>query len=232
MKRLVILGAGGYAKEVLWIVNDINKVAPSFEFLGFIDPHAPRDRGRALYGGKVLGGWDDMPDSRGLHFACGIGAPDAREKECDEAERRGLTPVSVIHPSVIVADEVVIGEGTVISPNAVLAPSSRLGRHCSLNIGAVIGHDAQLGDFCVVSPGAQILGGARLEAKAFLGANSTVYLKAHMGTGSLLGANSFLMTNLGEGVSALGIPAKRFGTKPGAGICHNQEQKPRSRSQD
>ena len=223
MKQFVIIGAGGYAKEVMWITKDINKGAPTFDFPGFLDPLASGIAGRSLYGHPVFGGWDELPGCDELYFACGIGDPTSREKECIAAEARGLRPVSVIHPSVIVADEVTIGAGTVISPNSVLAPSCTLGRHCALNIGAVIGHDARLDDYCVISPGALVLGGAHLETKAFLGANSTVYLAVTMGESSLLGANSFLVTNLRAGTSALGIPATRLGAKPGAGICHNKE---------
>ena len=136
MKQLVIIGAGGYAKEVLWIAKDINNGVPTFDFLGFVDPLAGHIAGRSLYGHPVLGGWDELPRRDELYFACGIGDPTSRETECLAAEARGLRPVSVIHPSVIVADEVTIGEGTVISPNSVLAPSCTLGRHCALNVGA------------------------------------------------------------------------------------------------
>ena len=41
MKKLVIVGAGGHGRELLEWVYDINKIEPTWDFLGFIDdnPH-------------------------------------------------------------------------------------------------------------------------------------------------------------------------------------------------
>jgi len=227
LKKVLIVGAGGYAKEILWVLDDLNRCRLEFECVGFVDPQDPGKKGKVLSGRPILGGWADISPTPELHFACGIGAPDAREKECSAAQQLGLKPISLIHPSAVIATDAEIGEGSVLAPTSVVAPTSRLGRHCALNVGAIVGHDAVLGDYCVLSPGAIVLGNARLEEKVFLGANSTVYLGRRMGKGALLAANSFLMTNLGSGKSALGTPATQFSIKTGAGICTNQEKKGR-----
>jgi hypothetical protein len=61
LKKLIILGAGGYAQELLWTVDDINTVCPAWDFIGFIDPIRPGRKGELLYDRPVLGGWDDAP---------------------------------------------------------------------------------------------------------------------------------------------------------------------------
>ena len=225
MKKLIILGAGGYAQEVLWVVDDINSVCPAWDFIGFIDPNCPERKGQMHYDRPVLGGWDDAPGEGEFYFACGIGSPESRAKECLEAERRGYKPATLIHPSAITARHVQIGEGTIIGARCVLAPYAILGRHCALNIGVIVGHDSRMGDFCVLSPGSQLLGAAELSERVFLGANATVYLKRKVGLGSIIGANSFLLTNLGPGSSVIGVPAARFSVADGSGICTAQEEK-------
>lgn len=225
MKKIIILGAGGYAQEVLWVVDDINCVRPMWDFIGFIDPIDPGHKGQLHYDRPVLGGWDDVPRQEEIYFACGIGSPASRAKECLEAERRGYKAATLIHPSVIAARHVQIGEGTVIGARCVLAPYAILGRHCALNIGVTVGHDSRMGDFCVLSPGAQLLGAAELSERVFLGANATVYLKRKVGVGSIIGANSLLLTNLGPGSSVIGVPAVRFSAADGGGICTAQEEK-------
>lgn len=210
MKNIIILGAGGYAQEVLWVVDDINSVLPTWDFIGFIDPIDPGRKGQLHYDRQVLGGWDDVSRQEEIYFACGIGSPESRAKECFEGERRGYRPATLIHPSVIAARHVQIGEGTVIGARCVLAPYAILGRHCALNIGVTVGHDSRMGDFCVLSPGAQLLGAAELSERVFLGANATVYPKRKVGAGSIIAANSFLLTNLGPGLSVIGVPAARF----------------------
>jgi sugar O-acyltransferase (sialic acid O-acetyltransferase NeuD family) len=225
MKPIVILGSGGYAQELLWIIDDLNERQPEWEFLGFVDPGAPRRKGTMLYDRPVLGGFEVAPDlPPGVSFACGIGSPDVRRKECAAAESLGWKPATLIHPSVIRARNCEIGEGTIIGPGSVLAPNCRIGRHCAINIHVSVGHDAKLSDFVVLSPGARISGNVVVGSGAFLGTNASVFLGRKVGAGALLGANSFLVTNLAPGRSAIGVPAKPFGGSPGGGICSNQEK--------
>jgi sugar O-acyltransferase (sialic acid O-acetyltransferase NeuD family) len=210
LNQLIIIGAGGYAQEIVWIVDDINAQTSTWEILGYLDPHASARKGELHYDRPILGGWDDAPNSGLIHFACGIGTPASRASECAEAENRGYRPASLIHPSVIVARHVHVGEGTVIGAGCILAPYARLGRHCSLNLGVTVGHNSEIGDFCVLSPGAQLLGAAKLGDRVYLGANATVYQGRRVGTGSVVGANSFLLTNLGPNTSVVGVPAKKL----------------------
>lgn len=225
MRKLVIIGAGGYAQEVLWVIDDINRNQPTWEFLGFIDPKQPLRRGQSLYDRPILGGWNDLPYAEGIYFCCGIGDPAIRQKETTIAISKKLQPATVIHPTAILAKHVAVGEGTIIGPRCVLAPYSMVGRHCSLNIGVTVGHNSKTGDYCVLSPGAQLLGNAQLADGVFMGANSTVYLGRKVGPGSTIGANSFLLNNLGEMASVIGVPAAKFSIATGAGICTNQESK-------
>jgi sugar O-acyltransferase (sialic acid O-acetyltransferase NeuD family) len=226
MKPLVILGSGGYAQEILWIVDDINAITPTWDFLGFIDPGAPEKKGKSLYDRPVLGGFENAEGFPAeLFFACGIGLPGARLKECAEAERRGWQPATLLHPSVIVAKHVEIGPGTVIGAGSILAPYVSIGRHCGINLHVTVGHNSSVGDYCVLSPGARISGAAVLEEQVFIGTNATVYLRRRVGAGASVGANSFLLTNLSAGRSAIGVPASPFAAATGAGICSAQEGK-------
>lgn len=210
MRRLIILGAGGYAQELLWIVDDLNEQKPVWSFLGFVDPKGKAGNSSIYYDRPVLTGWPEIPSDDGIYFACGIGSPAARQFECEEAERRGYRPATLIHPSVIIARHVEIGAGTVIGAGSILAPYAKIGRHCSLNLGVTIGHNSLTGDYCVLSPGVQVLGAAQLGNGVFLGANATIYIKRKVGDGAIVGANSFLLTNLKAGSSAIGVPASQF----------------------
>jgi sugar O-acyltransferase (sialic acid O-acetyltransferase NeuD family) len=210
LDRLIILGAGGYAQELVWIVDDLNAQRPTWDLLGYVDPKSQKRAGDLHYDRRVLGNWDDAQADRAIYFACGIGDPAARARECTEAERRGYKPATLIHPSVIVAKHVSIGAGSVIGAGCILAPYAALGRHCALNLGVTVGHNTMIGDYSVLSPGVQLLGEAQLGERVFLGANATIYPGRIVGAGSIVGANSFLLTNLAAGKSAIGVPAKQF----------------------
>ena len=224
MKPIVVLGSGGYAQELLWIIDDINSVHPTWDFLGFVDPGAPQKRGQILYDRPILGGFVDTSElPADVLFACGIGTPTIRRKECTEAERRGWKPATLVHPTVTTARHVVLGTGTVVGPGSILAPYAKTGKHCAINLHVTLGHNSTLGDYCVLSPGARISGQAILEDDVFIGTNATVYIGKRVGSGASLGANSFLLTNLAPGRSAIGIPATGFTAATGAGTCSVRE---------
>jgi sugar O-acyltransferase (sialic acid O-acetyltransferase NeuD family) len=214
MKDIVIIGAGGYSQEIVWVADAINAAEMQWNILGYVDPAKPHRKGEMLYDRPILGGWEEFRPGRETFFCCGIGDPAARRKECDEAELRGFKPATLIHPSAILAKHVTIGEGCVLGPLVVMAPYSSLGRHAALNTGSVVGHNSEVGDFAVLCPYAQVLGGVTVGPLAYLSTHSTVNVRRKVGAGAVLGANSFLLTDLPARASAIGIPAKVFAKLP------------------
>jgi sugar O-acyltransferase (sialic acid O-acetyltransferase NeuD family) len=210
LKDLVIVGGGGYASEVLWAIDALNAVKPTWNFLGFIDSRPAEQRKKMIYDHEVLGGFEQAARlPAGISFSCAIGHVRIRKQECLAAEAAGWRPATLIHPSAIMAKHVALGDGTIVAPGAVLGPNLVIGRHCSINFHVSIGHDARVGDFCVISPGARVSGGAELGDEVFLGSNATVHPNVRLGSGSSLGANSFRVTDLPCGATALGVPARR-----------------------
>lgn len=192
-----------------WIVDDLNANGGEWNLLGFVDP---TDSGKKEhYGRPVLGGYEAVDSKHGqVFFACGIGTAAIRSKECRHAEAMGWQPAALVHPSVIRARFVSIGDGSAIGAGTVIAPYARIGRHCAVNVQCTIGHDSLVGDFSVISPGARILGRVILENGAFIGANASVHPGLRMGSGATLGANSFLLSDLAPDQSAAGVPARSF----------------------
>jgi sugar O-acyltransferase (sialic acid O-acetyltransferase NeuD family) len=208
-KPVVIIGAGGYAQEVAWVIDDLNSTHPEWDFLGFVDP--TESGRREHYGRPVLRGYEEAQSLCSQpFFACGMGTPSIRSKEAAYAENLGWQAATLIHPSVIRARCVSVEDGTVIGAGSVLAPYAQIGRHCAVNVQTTIGHDTSIGDFSVISPGARILGRVVLEDKVFIGANASVYPGRRVGCGATVGANSFLHTDLPAGQSALGVIARAF----------------------
>ena len=222
---LVIVGAGGYAQEVLWVLDDLNAVNPVWDFLGFIDPGHPEKVGQMHYDRPILGGYETVKRlPGGTQFVCGIGSARLRRKECDAIEAQGLAACpALIHPSVILARHVEIGAGTILGAGSIVAPNARVGRHCALNLHVTVGHDSHIGDYCVLSPGARVSGHAVIEDGVFVGSNATIYLGRRVGSGASVGANSFLLTDLRPGLSAIGIPARSFAQATEAGTCAVRE---------
>ncbi|ARS41660.1 transferase [Sphingobacteriaceae bacterium GW460-11-11-14-LB5] len=80
----------------------------------------------------------------------------------------------VIHSKAIVANDVIIGEGSVILAGAVIQSGALIGKHVVINANVTIDHDAIIGDFCSIYPNSYIGGGAVIGTGVSIDACSTV----------------------------------------------------------
>ncbi len=54
MKKIAIYGAGGFGREVAFLIDDINKVNLQYEFIGYFDDG--KEKGEIANSFPVLGG--------------------------------------------------------------------------------------------------------------------------------------------------------------------------------
>lgn len=162
MKKLVIVGCGGFGREVHDVVDAINAVAPTWELLGYVDD-APTQFNVDLVqarGSSVLGGMEvfrDLPDDTA--YVIGIGSSDVRRTIASSPLLAGRPAAVLVHPSTTFGFGNELGEGTVICAGVVITTNVRIGRHVLLNVHVVIGHDSVVGDFVTVNPSTGLSGG-------------------------------------------------------------------------
>ena len=161
--NIVVVGAGGFARETLDVIEAINSVGttPSWRVLGVADDHLSdvnlgrlRARGYAHIGGQS----ELLTTFRAAHYVVGIGSPAVRARVAEEYDLAGWHAATLIHPGAAVGSESTLGEGVVVCGGVQLSTNTRLGRHVHLNPGVIIGHDSVLDDFVSVNPGAVISG--------------------------------------------------------------------------
>lgn len=207
---LIIIGMGGFAPSVIWAINRINQVNPTFNIIGGCDDDAER-KGKEVYGYPVLGTPEEVAATLDTKpcFICTIGSDSStRAQVVERALALGWTPATVIEPSVLVAENVVIGEGTYVGPNSVLSPNVRIGSYTLIVQFNTIGHDATIGDYVQVFPGARILGGCELKEGATIGSNAVIAPYRTLGRYATLGANSFARKDVPDYTTMVGNPAK------------------------
>lgn len=211
-QRLVIVGAGGFGREVLDVVEAINddhlstRVVP-FEVVGFVDDGEPDPATLEPYGVPLLGGLselDRLPDDVG--YVVGIGSPSVRRK-IDERFWGRRCPV-LVHPSATMGRAVTLGPGSVVCPGVRLTNNIRAGRHVHLNLNTTIGHDARLGDYVTVSPLVAVSGYASLGDEAMIGSGAVINPGAVVGAGATVGSGAVVLGEVPAGVVAVGVPAR------------------------
>ena len=211
-KDIVILGAGGFAREVAFLVDDINRAStePPWNLLGYIDAAPPAE---AAFNGKYpIVGDDDYLISLGreIYAVPGIGTPDIIRRLHEKfRSRTHIRFPNLIHPNVVMdRDRIRLGEGNVICANCVLTTDIVLGDGNILNLACTVGHEMVIGNYCVFNPGANLSGGVTIEDGCLVGTGATVLQYLRVGAGAKVGAGAVVTKDVPPGATVVGVPAR------------------------
>ena len=212
MTELVIYGAGGLAREVAFLAEEItaHPEAPDFEVLGYLtdDPEAEGD---AVGTRRVLGGAEWF-DGREGPTACviAIGTPRHLAAISAKLKARGdVTFPNLIHPGTIWDRErIAMGEGNIVTAGSIFTTDIRIGSFNVFNLGSTYGHDTVVGDCCVVNPGCSVSGNVTLEGENLVGTGARVLQQLTLGRGATVGSGAVATKDVPPGDVVVGIPAK------------------------
>jgi len=214
MQKVAILGAGGLARDALFVFLESNKHSPQWDVLGFIDEN-PKNHGVILCDLPVLGGfeWFAHVNPKEVKVICAIGNNESRKKVAEKARNLNLDFCTVVSPSAVISSYVEYGKGVVICAGNVIAPQVKIGNHVYVNLACTLGHDAVLHDFVNVAPGSNVSGNVTLEQGVQVGTGCAIIPSVTIGKWSTIGAGSTVINDIPPYSVAVGTPAKVVKTK-------------------
>lgn len=196
-KDIIVIGAGGFGREVLWTLERINEKEPLWNILGFADDD-PKLAGKHVEGYPVLGSIEQADrDYPGAAVFIGLGDNALREKLYRRL--RGHDFPILVDPSADVAAASDIRHGTFIGPRAVVSVGTKIGKLVIVNARAGVGHDSTLGDFSQVSPGASLSGHTTIGDSAFIATNACTAPGVKIGNGAKIAAGTPVYSNVADG---------------------------------
>ncbi|WP_030482954.1 NeuD/PglB/VioB family sugar acetyltransferase [Nocardioides aequoreus] len=212
-RPLVVIGAGGFGREVLELVDDVNAAttSPAWEVVGVLDDGEVDAALLSRLGTTHLGPVSVLPtlDAEVRHVIA-VGGCSARAAIDARCVGWGRTAATLVHPSAVVGRRSVeVGEGSVLCAYASATTNIRLGRHVHLNPHASVGHDSVLGDHTTVTPQAGIAGAVTLGARVFVGTGAIVGPGLTVGDDVLVGAGAVVVRDVEPGATVAGVPARR-----------------------
>lgn len=211
--NLVVLGAGGFGRETLDVVEAWNVVGQNepFHVLGIIDD-GPSDQNLARLaqrGYSHLGSFNDFNfPTLDFQYIIGIGDPTVRERIAERCLTLGWYPGTVVHPSAVLGSEVSIGAGSIVCAGVQLSTNVIIGQHVQLNPGSIVGHDSTLQDFVSVNPGAIISGEVEVRARTLVGAGAVILQNLDIPEDVVIGASACVTKAPLQGSRVAGIPAR------------------------
>lgn len=207
---IVIIGAGGFGREVLDVIDAMNAAGTGdWDFLGFVDDGQPDPEILERLGERHLGGREQLGSlGKGIHFVVAVSHVPARRGLSQAAMGAGLRPALLIHPTATLGRDVRAEAGTIICAGARLTSNIRVGRHCHVHVNVTVGHDSRMGDFAAANPMSAVSGAVTLGSGVMLGTGSAILQGLSVGDDAVVGAGAVVVKDVPAGVTVLGVPAK------------------------
>jgi sugar O-acyltransferase (sialic acid O-acetyltransferase NeuD family) len=215
-KRIVVIGAGGFAREVKWLISDINRTRLQYEFVGYIvsdlsklDEHDSQDEVQGDLGWLEKGLVDAV--------ALGIGNPAVRLRISAEVESRfpHLEWPQLVHPSVQMEfSSAKLEKGIILCAGTIGTVNVTVESFALVNLACTLGHESRIGRGSVLNPTVNISGGVIIEEGVLVGTGAQILQYVRIGAGSTLGAGGVANKDIPAGTTAVGVPAKPLVKRP------------------
>lgn len=207
MKHLIIIGAGGFGREVYCSATESIGFGNEFDIKGFLDPDAHKLDGFEGYP-PILGVEDSYPIEEDDVFVCAFGNVELKKKCCEKIISKGGSFITLIHKTAYVSKNVRIGNGCIVLAGARI--------HCDVTIGdfvvvqpyAIIGHDVQVGNWSLINALADCGGMSKVGEMCTINTTAFILPLSKIEDGATVGAESLVLRKVKAGQTVLGVPAK------------------------
>lgn len=218
LRRLLLVGAGGFARETLELIRAVNRVEPTWRVVGLLDDD-PRIEGTSIHGVRVIGPSASAHDHPDTFVVVCVASPDDPMRRLAAVSRLGLPDeryASLVHPAATVAESASIGPGSVLHAATILTADIRLGPHVAAMPAVVLTHDDDVGAGVTFGAGARVAGAVTIERGAYIGSGALLREGVRVGEGAVVGMGAVVTRTVPAREVWVGVPARR--SRP-VGVC-------------
>ena len=207
MEKIAIVGTGGFAREVLTLINDINEHKPQYKVVGFVDA----DESLTIHGLPVIGDDNEVNQSREpISLVIAVGEPKMKAKIREKYNNPLISFPTLVHPSVLIGDKksVKIGDGSIICAGCILTTDIQIKEFVTLNLMCTVGHDTIIGSYSSFMPSVNISGEVIIKDSVYVGTGGKIINQLEIGEKTIVGAGAVVSKSLPANCTAVGVPAK------------------------
>ena len=210
MKNLIIIGAGGFAREVYWHAQMASGFDSEWTIKGFLDGDVKlsAEEYAKLPGDVTMLGdvnsYEILPDDV---FTCAVGTPDVRKKLIEKILSRGGEFINIISEYAHIFPAAKIGRGVIIGLDNGISDHAELGDFAIMNNVSYLGHDVTVGKYTCIMSHVDVGGGAQIGDEVFIGSHATLLPNAKIGNGAYVGTGSVVLKKVDAGKKVFGNPA-------------------------
>ena len=207
-KDLVLIGAGGFGREVLWQLSESDVVTQMYNIIGFVDD-TPELQGKLINGRPVLGNIQWLINyQKEIGAVICVGNSKTRKAIYDSLKINNY----IFFPTIMSdgarhSDLVTFGEGCIICLSSILTANITIGDFVIMNLDCTVGHDAVLDDFVTLYPSVNVSGGVHIGACVEIGTGVNIIQGKRIGENTIVGAGSVVIRDIPPNCTAVGAPA-------------------------
>jgi sugar O-acyltransferase (sialic acid O-acetyltransferase NeuD family) len=195
--KISLLGASGFAIE---IINWVNQSGFEIDYL--YDGTIKQDENYKDYKiSNIL--YDDKL------YIIAVGYPIVKQKILESKDNIKLHNC-IIHPSCILGEDIIIGNGSILCPQSILTTDIIIGKCATIGINVTISHNCRIGNLFNASPGANISGNVRIGDNVFIGTNVDIKEKIFICNNVIIGSGSSVISDITDSGVYAGSPARKI----------------------
>ncbi len=209
MKKIAIVGAGGFGREIKMLINQINYNKPLFDLIGFYDDNMKAESN--IDGYPILGKINDLNSiDFDLNIAIAIGDPQIKKEIVNKINNEKIYFPNLIHPKACFGDVEFnsLGKGCIITNGVIMTTNIKIGNFVTINLGCTIGHDVIIGNYSSFMPFVNISGEVQMKELVYVGTSATIINQIKIGQKSTIGAGAVIIRDVPDGATVVGNPGK------------------------
>lgn len=209
MKKLLIIGARAFGREVYNLALHSKGYGEEFVVKGFLDDNCEALKGFQNYP-TILSSVEDYHVEHDDVFTCALGDVHYKKKYVDIIKAKGGKFINLIHKSIEIDNNTTIGEGCIFMKGVVVSCDAVIGNFVTLNFNSTVTHNCRIGDFCQFNPYSCICGYVEVGSFVTINAGAMVIPKVKIEDESTIGAGSLVIGKVKTGTTVFGNPARKL----------------------
>jgi len=211
LRQVLLIGAGGMARETIELIRAINREAPRWDPIGVLDDSADK-QGTEVLGLPVLGPCTMATEvGEDVDLLACVASPDDPPRRARLVERLGVPDeryATLIHPTAVIPDSARIGPGSILHAHVVLTADVTVGAHVAIMPQVVLTHDDEIGNYVTFGAGARVSGGVTIETAAYIASGAMLRERITVGPGAVVGMGAVATRSVPAGEVWHGCPAR------------------------
>ena len=208
MKHLIIIGVGGFAREVCWYARESLGYGTEWDLKGFLDGDVKlSDDEYEKLSFPVLGNIADYDIQDDDVFICAVGDPAVKFKLVQCILQRGGKFINLIHRTASICSTAKMGVGNILAPLAGLSDHAAIGNYVTINCSSGVAHDSNLGDYSTLSSWIDIMGNVSVGKSVFMAGGAKALPHSTIEDNAYVGVSSIVFKRVKAGMRVFGNPA-------------------------